>query len=91
MIASGKEQTQSEELILEKLENCLILYNDDINTFDYVIECLVEICEHNPVQAEQITHIVHYKGKCDIKHGSKKELTGMCKALINCGLQAEVS
>ncbi|UTW62219.1 ATP-dependent Clp protease adaptor ClpS [bacterium SCSIO 12741] len=91
MIGSGKEQTQSEELVLEELESSLILYNDDVNTFDYVIDCLVEICRHNPIQAEQITHIVHYNGKCEVKQGTKKELISMCKALINCGLQAEVN
>lgn len=52
----------------------LVVYNDDVNTFEHVIDTLIEVCEHDPVQAEQCTTIIHYKGKCAVKSGSKDEL-----------------
>jgi ATP-dependent Clp protease adaptor protein ClpS len=71
-------------------ENWLILHNDDIHTFDYVIDCLVDICEHNTVQAEQCTFIIHYKGKCDVKKGSFEFLKPMKDGLIERGLNATI-
>jgi ATP-dependent Clp protease adaptor protein ClpS len=68
----------------------LILYNDDVNTFDYVIECLVEICEHDLLQAEQCTYIVHYTGKCAVKSGSYSKLNPMREALCERGLSAVI-
>lgn len=64
----------------------LILHNDDHNTFDFVIESLVEICDHDSVQAEQCALITHYKGKCDVKKGHKDELNTMKNKLISKGL-----
>ena len=52
----------------------LILYNDDVNTFDFVIETLVEVCQHDPIQAEQCAMVVHFNGKCAVKIGSMNEL-----------------
>jgi ATP-dependent Clp protease adaptor protein ClpS len=52
----------------------LILHNDDVNTFDYVIEMLVEVCGHDSTQAEQCVLIAHYNGKCGVKSGTFKEL-----------------
>jgi ATP-dependent Clp protease adaptor protein ClpS len=52
----------------------LVLYNDDHNTFDFVIDTLVEVCNQDPLQAEQCTLIVHYKGKCSVKSGDFYEL-----------------
>ena len=66
----------------------LVLYNDDFNTFEYVIKCLVEICEHSPEQAEQCATITHYKGSCDIKKGMKTELLPMQIELIKRNLKA---
>ena len=71
-------------------ENSLILHNDDVNTFDFVIECLIEICEHTTVQAEQCTYLVHYKGKCDVKKGSFEFLKPRREALIDKGLNATI-
>jgi len=68
----------------------LVLHNDDINTFDYVIETLIEVCEHNLVQAEQCTFIVHYKGKCDVKSGSYEKLSPIKRELIVRGLSATI-
>ena len=64
----------------------LILFNDDVNSFDYVIESLVEVCDHDPVQAEQCAIIAHFKGKCGIKSGTLTELTPMNNELNNTGI-----
>ncbi len=70
--------------------NDLILYNDDFNTFQHVILSLCDICEHEPVQAEQCAHIIHNNGKCGVKKGSIKELEPMCIALLDRGLSAKI-
>ncbi len=69
----------------------VILFNDHVNTFDYVIDTLVEVCEHDPLQAEQCSHIVHYKGKCDVKSGEKRKLIPVCNELLRRGLTAELT
>lgn len=76
------------ELLQDSSE--LILYNDDVNTFDFVIETLIEVCKIEPVQAEQITLIVHYKGKCGVKLGTVTELMPEYKEMINRGLTASI-
>ena len=76
--------------ILESREHEIILYNDDVNTFDHVIECLVKICEHTYIQAEQCAYIVHYSGKCVVKTGLLEELVPKCTDLLEAGLSAEV-
>lgn len=68
----------------------LVLYNDDYNTFDFVIETLIELCNHSIEQAEQCTLLVHYTGKCAVKLGSREELLPICKAMLNRGLTAEI-
>ena len=75
--------------VAEELRD-LILHNDDVNTFDFVIETLVDICGHNPLQAEQCAHLVHYKGKCGVKKGSFNDLRPMCEALLDKGLSATI-
>jgi ATP-dependent Clp protease adaptor protein ClpS len=64
----------------------LVLHNDEFNTFDYVIDCLVDVCDHDSTQAEQCAYITHYKGRCDIKSGSYTELKPMKDNLIDRGL-----
>lgn len=76
--------------VLEKREHELILYNDDINTFEHVIECLVKYCDHTFIQAEQCAYIVHFSGKCTVKSGSIEDLTPRCSALLESGLSAEI-
>jgi len=78
------------EEVEEQPEKAVILYNDDVNTFDFVIDCLIEICKHEPEQAEQCSIIVHYKGKCDVKHGTYEKLVPICSALLDRGLTAEI-
>ena len=68
----------------------LILYNDDVNTFENVINSLVEICGHDPVQAEQCALIVHFKGKCEIKSGPVEVLNVMSRSLNLKGLNSKV-
>jgi len=68
----------------------LILYNDDINTFDHVIKSLVEVCGHDSVQAEQCALIVHFKGSCDVKIGIVEVLNAMSKSLNAKGLNSKV-
>jgi ATP-dependent Clp protease adaptor protein ClpS len=71
-------------------QRAIILFNDDFNTFDFVIETLVELCDHEPIQAEQCAHLVHYKGKCSVKAGSYDKLKPVCSALLERGLTAEI-
>ena len=71
-------------------KNSLILHNDEVNTFDFVIESLIDVCEHTTEQAEQCTYLVHYKGKCDVKSGSFDSLRPLRHALVDRGLQATI-
>jgi ATP-dependent Clp protease adaptor protein ClpS len=72
------------------VNNEIILYNDDVNTFDHVIETLIRVCDHEPLQAEQCAILVHYKGQCAVKNGSFDELKPYCTALLDAGLSAEI-
>lgn len=91
----NKKHTDPFELLLEleeKVENDrnIVLYNDDVNTFDFVIETLVKVCKHETLQAEQCAYIVHYNGKCAVKQGSFKQLKPLCSAMLERGLTAEI-
>jgi ATP-dependent Clp protease adaptor protein ClpS len=92
MKMSTQEQVLPElELeVLEQKENKIVLFNDEVNTFDHVIDMLVAACDHTPVQAEQCSLIVHYKGKCNVKSGDIKDLEPRCTALLEAGLTAEI-
>jgi ATP-dependent Clp protease adaptor protein ClpS len=68
----------------------LILHNDEVNTFDYVIDTLIKVCKMDSVQAEQCTYLVHYKGKCDIKKGTYDLLKPYKEALVDKGLEATI-
>ena len=71
-------------------ERIMILHNDEINSFDYVIKSLVDICNHDAYQAEQCAFITHYKGKCDIKNGTYKKLAPLKNQLIEKGLSITI-
>ena len=75
-----------------KVENSksLVLYNDDVNTFDFVINALIKVCKHELIQAEQCTWIVHYNGKCAVKDGSLDQLRPLRQALNERGLTAKI-
>ena len=68
----------------------IILFNDDVNTFEHVIKTLIDVCDHTPQQAEQCSLIVHYKGKCSVKSGSLSDLKPRCEKLLSAGLSAEI-
>lgn len=68
----------------------LIVFNDDFNTFDHVINTLIKICSHSPEQAEQCTFIIHYKGKCSVKNGSYLELKPMKEGITDAGIGASI-
>lgn len=62
----------------QSLKNyCLVLFNDDVNSFDFIVESLIDICDHDPIQAEQCTFIAHHKGKCEVKLGAHSQLEDM--------------
>lgn len=68
----------------------LVLHNDDYHTFDYVISSLVEVCEHDPFQAEQCTYLVHYKGSCDVLKGEFSQLVPYRKGLASRDLKVTI-
>ena len=81
-----------EDVLIKNVEkHQIILYNDDVNTFQHVIETLVKVCKHTYQQAEQCAYIVHFSGKCVVKTGSLEELVPICSALLDAGLSAEIS
>jgi len=88
----------SQEKPLEKIkieektvkENEIVLYNDDVNTFDHVIDTLIYACDHSSEQAEQCAIIVHYKGQCTVKTGVYDDLEPRCTMLLDAGLSAEI-
>lgn len=87
-----KRQYEEEVLVLDDTDDVykLVLHNDDIHTFDYVIDSLIEICKHSLEQAEQCTILVHYKGKCTVKTGSMDVLKPMHEKLISRELTSEI-
>ena len=89
---STKEEIKEEVVVLEKEVNQhhIVLHNDEINTFDFVINSLINVCEHTEEQAEQCTWLVHFKGKCTVKTGELKELEPRCSKLLSLGLSAEL-
>ena len=82
------EEVDVQEVTTQQHE--IVLYNDDVNTFDHVIETLVLVCEHSEIQAEQCAILVHYKGKCTVKTGDLEELVPQCSLLLDAGLSAEI-
>lgn len=89
---STKEKVLEQVLVEEAVgvNNEIVLYNDDVNTFDHVIETLIAVCSHTSEQAEQCALLVHYKGKCTVKTGVYDELKPQCTQLLQAGLSAEI-
>ncbi len=89
---STQEKVEEQVDTLEDVQknNEIVLYNDDVNTFDHVIETLIFACDHTAEQAEQCSIIVHYKGKCTVKTGQYEELKPRCSKLLEAGLSAEI-
>jgi ATP-dependent Clp protease adaptor protein ClpS len=91
-----KAAYQEDELVevLEAIETVdvmdLIVFNDDVNTFDHVIETLIKVCNHTTEQAEQCTMLIHYKGKCAVKSGTFDFLKPMREAICEAGIDARI-
>jgi ATP-dependent Clp protease adaptor protein ClpS len=87
-----KRKYEEDVLVLEETDDVykLVLHNDDIHTFDYVIDSLIEVCGHTAEQAEQCTILVHFKGKCTVKTGSMDVLKPMHDKLISRELTSEI-
>ena len=85
-----KIQEELDVLLNETRKHEIVLHNDDVNTFDFVIDSLVTVCDHTLEQAEQCTILVHYKGKCTVKSGEYKDLEPRCSKLLQLGLSAEL-
>jgi len=78
-----------DELDVSDIKN-LLIYNDDFNTFDHVINTLIRICNHTLQQAEQCTWLIHYKGKCSVKKGPFEELKPKREAICGAGIDARI-
>lgn len=87
-----KEKFEDDILLKDKNidKKQIIVYNDDVNSFQWVIQSLIEVCEHEPQQAEQCAMLVHFKGKCDVKSGSFEELKPRCLELLNRKISAKI-
>ena len=91
-----KPATDTDILELEDMETLtidpyqLVVWNDDVNTFDWVIETLVEICGHTYEQAEQCAYIIHFNGKYAVKEGDYEDLSPKCDAILERGINATV-
>lgn len=85
-----KKWSEVETLVIDVKAKEIILHNDDVNTFEHVIVSLMDICDHEPLQAEQCAWLVHYTGKCSVKRGAFEVLRPMCDALCERGLSADI-
>lgn len=87
-------QEQHETVLLEEIviedEKDLVVYNDDFNTFEHVINTLIKVCRHTAEQAEQCTYIIHFKGKCAVKKGPFDELKPMKESICEAGIDAKI-
>lgn len=85
-----QEQTDTLLTVDELLGRSLVVHNDDVNTFDWVIQSLMEICRHTSEQAEQCAFIIHFKGKYAVKQGQHEVLQPMKNALVDRGINATI-
>ncbi len=93
LIIMGTKEKGYEDLLLAEDTadlNEIVLFNDDVNTFDHVIDTLIAVCDHSSEQAEQCAIIVHHNGKCTVKTGIFKDLEPRCLKLLQAGLSAEI-
>lgn len=88
--ASPFEEIDHDVLTAEQFPYHLVMWNDEVNTFDWVIQTLVEVCGHTEEQAEQCSLIIHFKGKCAVKNGDYDTLKPMCDAITERGIGATI-
>jgi ATP-dependent Clp protease adaptor protein ClpS len=88
----AQEQTDVDVLVeeLTSLGHQLVVYNDEVNSFEYVIITLIEVCEHTAEQAEQCTLMIHFRGKCGVKSGAYEDLLSMRNEICRRGISAEI-
>lgn len=85
------EVEETVELLEEDIDlRDLVVFNDDVNTFDHVINTLIRVCKHSTEQAEQCTWLIHFKGKCAVKSGSYDELKPMKDGICDAGIDAKI-
>lgn len=77
-------------LLESNISSTVVVFNDDVNTFDWVIECLMDLCDHTVQQAEQLSLLIHFKGRANVKSGSLEMVKFIKDALIERGLQATI-
>jgi ATP-dependent Clp protease adaptor protein ClpS len=83
------DQRQADDVLTDTLDPFhLIVWNDEVNTFEWVIETLVEVCRHSQEQAEQCAYIIHFRGKYSVKQGAYEDLKPMCDAITERGIGA---
>lgn len=94
-IQFSTEWSFEEEVLVDDVSDAeekhnLIVYNDDFNTFDHVIETLMRVCKHDLHQAEQCTYLIHFKGKCSVKKGSFEKLKPLREGITEAGIKAAI-
>lgn len=89
-IDTGTDKEESDVVRDLLNRNTLMLINDDFHTFDFVVDALVDVCRHDPDQAEQCAYITHYKGKCDVKRGKMSIIRPMRDRLVGKGLKVNI-
>lgn len=87
---STRQQEETDILTLTEDPCQLIVWNDEVNTFEWVIETLMEVCGHSHEQAEQCAYIIHFQGKYAVKNGIYDDLKPMCDAITERGINATV-
>lgn len=85
-----EEEIQVADDINNEETRDLMVYNDDFNTFEHVIQTLIKVCKHDVHQAEQCTYLIHYKGKCSVKKGFYDELKPMREGITSAGIKAAI-
>lgn len=94
MNTTHKQEKEEKVDVLEAVETTdlmdLVVFNDDVNTFDHVIATLIRVCKHTPEQAEQCTYLIHHKGKCAVKSGSFDFLQPYREAICEAGIDARI-
>ncbi|MEA3317058.1 MAG: ATP-dependent Clp protease adaptor ClpS [Bacteroidota bacterium] len=91
MVRKNHEKNDYSESLNRGNDKFLILHNDDVHDFEYVIDSLIDVCNHNNIQAEQCAYLVHYSGKCDIKKGDYSDLSKMKEELEIKGLEVSLT
>ena len=89
----GMKELELPEIELDELlnePNSIIVFNDDVNSFDHVISTLIRVCKHSNEQAEQCTYLIHYRGKCAVKMGDRTLLKPMAQAICEAGIDARI-